>query len=851
MTETSPTATKLGTTEASAKIGDTELRFEAGKLAGQAGGAVVATLGDTILLVTTTASKSPKEHLDFFPLTVDYEEKMYAAGKIPGGFFKREGRASENAILTCRLVDRPMRPTFDDGLRNEIQILITTLSADQVTPPDVLAINGASVATMLSGIPFEGPIAGIRLGMDRDGTWRPFPTFPWLEEEGIFDLVVAGRLNQTSGEIDILMVEAEATPGSVVKIEMGAVKPTEEVLGAALEEAKGYLKAICDLQLEFAQRTGTRQDGEYKLFPAYDPGVFSAVEEVVGPQLRAVLSDASLSKTDRTARTGELREQAVDRVFETQGDLQVSDEELERQAKNAFRSLEKKLIRQRVVTEGVRIDGRGPRDIRELSAEVGLLPRAHGSGLFRRGETQVLNVLTLGMTREAQRIDTIDPTTEKRYIHHYNFPPFSTGETGFMRGPKRREIGHGALAERALLPVIPDVETFPYTLRLVSEVLASNGSTSMASVCASTLSLLDAGVPITAPVAGIAMGLIAEDGKYTTITDILGAEDAFGDMDFKVAGTSEYVTALQLDTKLSGIPADILAGALTQARDARTEILAVINQSMPAPRAELNPYAPRVILEYIPGDKIGEVIGPKGKIIREITEETGAEINVDDVDGRGQVLIYSSDSAKAQMALDRIRAIANPVVPKAGERYYGTVVKTADFGAFISLTPGSDGLLHISKLPKTEGRRLNHADEAVQVGDKFWVEVVEVKDGRKFSLDLIEGPSSTTGGAPAAETAMAEPPAAPSQPMGESPTLPSAAPTSPEPLGAPAPGPILERTRERTRERTGFTASGAEGGISRERTREQSTVPTDGGAPAGQDDGGDGEGRRRRRRRRS
>jgi polyribonucleotide nucleotidyltransferase len=809
----------LGNVEASAKVGDAEIRFSSGGIAEQAGGAVLAQTGETVLLVTSTASSRPKENLDFFPLTVDYEEKMYAAGKIPGGFFKREGRPSENAILTARLIDRPMRPTFDEGLRNEIQILVSTLAADQVNPPDVLAINAASMATLLAGIPFDGPVAGLRMAMDRDGRWTAFPTFAFLETEAVFDLVVAGRLNRETDQVDILMVEAEATENTVEAVELGGVAPTEEVIGQALEEAKGHLRILCDLQVELAERVGTRGAGEYRLFPAYDPAVFTAVSETVGDELRTVLADAGLSKSERDSRVNELREQAIDGVFEAAGELQVSDEELERQARNAFRSLEKKLVRQRVVNEGIRIDGRGPRDIRALSAEVGVLPRVHGSGLFRRGETQVLDVVTLGMTREAQRIDTIDPETEKRYIHHYNFPPFSTGETGFMRGPKRREIGHGALAERALLPVIPDVEEFPYTLRLVSEVLSSNGSTSMASVCASTLSLLDAGVPIKAPVAGIAMGLISEDGQYTTITDILGAEDAFGDMDFKVAGTHDWVTALQLDTKLSGIPALVLAQALTQARMARREILEVINEAMPQPRTELNPNAPRVILEYIPSDKIGEVIGPKGKIIREITEETGAEINVDDVDGRGQVLIYSADSEKAQMALDRIRAIANPVVPKAGERYYGTVVKTADFGAFISLTPGNDGLLHISKLPKTEGRRLNHADEAVQVGDKFWVEVTEVRDGRKFSLDLIDDPSRPANGA-AAAAAVAAPAA----------TEPAVAESVAD---GPPEGDRVERTRDRTRERTRERVGG-------ERPRS--------GGDGDDDDSGDAIRRRRRRR---
>jgi polyribonucleotide nucleotidyltransferase len=817
---------KLGTAAASLTIGDAEIRFESGKLAAQAGGAVVASCGDTVLLVTTTASSRPKEHLDFFPLTVDYEERMYAAGKIPGGFFKREGRPTENAILTARLVDRPMRPTFDEGLRNEIQILITTLSADQEHIPDVLAINGASMATMLAGIPFAGPVAGVRLAMDRDGRWTPFPSFGYLESEAVFDLVVAGRLNPESGEIDVLMVEAEATENAVQAVELGGVAPTEEVLGEALEASKEYLRQLCDLQLEFVRKTGSRDPGQYPLFPAYHREVYEAVERAVGKELGGILTDASLSKPERHERVGELRETAIDTVFDELGTLEVSDEELERQARNAYRSLEKKLIRRRVVNDGVRIDGRGPTDIRALSAEVGVLPLAHGSGLFSRGETQVLNVLTLGMLREAQRLDTLDPVEEKRYIHHYNFPPFSTGETGFMRGPKRREIGHGALAERALLPVIPGPEDFPYALRLVSEVLSSNGSTSMASVCASTLSLMDAGVPIAAPVGGIAMGLVAEDGRYTTLTDIQGAEDAFGDMDFKVAGTAEFVTALQLDTKLSGIPASVLTDALRQAKQARIEILKVITDTLPSPRAELNPNAPRVIVEYIPVDKIGEVIGPKGKIIREITEETGAEIDIDDANGRGVVKIYSNDVEKAEMALDRIRAIANPVVPKEGERYYGTVVKTADFGAFVSLTPGNDGLLHVSKLGGD--RRLSHADEAVQVGDKMWVEVLQVKDGRKFSLGLVEGPGGPTGGGERGR-----------------PTGSDASPRERTVTGSRG-GADRERTserRERVRDRG--PNSGAGQGVSQGSGRGEATA----GAAAVEVDE-EGETRRRRRRRR-
>jgi polyribonucleotide nucleotidyltransferase len=783
---------KLGVIDVAGTIGDAEIRFETGKLARLAGGAVVASIGETILLVTSTASSRPKEHLDFFPLTVDYEERMYAAGKIPGGFFKREGRPSEQAILTCRLVDRPMRPTFAGGLRNEVQILITTLSADQTNPPDVLAINGASIATLLAGIPFDGPIAGVRLAMGRDGSWTPFPTFEFLEHEAVFDLVVAGRLNQEHDEIDILMVEAEATASTVDAIAAGAPAPTEDVVAGAIEESKTYLRQLCDLQMSLVKQTD-REEGNFQLYPAYDDKVYAAVEKSVSDALRAVLSDGALDKSTRNERIANLREQALDAVFADAGELDISDEELEKQGRNAFRSLEKQVIRQRIVRDGVRIDGRGVRDIRPLSADVGVLPRAHGSGMFTRGETQVLNILTLGMLREAQRLDNLSPEEEKRYIHHYNFPPFSTGETGFMRGPKRREIGHGALAERALRPVIPDADSFAYALRLVSEVLSSNGSTSMASVCASTLSLMDAGVPVAAPVAGIAMGLIAEDGSFVTLTDIQGAEDAFGDMDFKVAGTADFITALQLDTKLSGIPARVLADALEQALEARHTILDVITDTIPEPRAEMNPHAPRVIVEYIPGDKIGEVIGPKGKIIREITEETGADVDIDDVDGRGVVKIYAADAVKAQAALERIRAIANPVIPQEGERYFGTVVKTTDFGAFVSLTPGSDGLLHISKLGGD--RRLAHADEAVSVGDKLWVEVIQVRDGRKFSLALVDGPGSgdADGGSP--------PPALEAD---ESAAAYEPVRTEPEP-----------EPRERTRER----ARGSEAGLERERTR--------------------------------
>ena len=739
---------KLGVTDVAGTIGDAEIRFETGKLAGQAGGAVVASIGETILLVTSTASNRPKEHLDFFPLTVDYEERMYAAGKIPGGFFKREGRPSEQAILTCRLVDRPMRPTFGGGLRNEVQILITTLSADQVNPPDVLAINGASMATLLAGIPFDGPVAGVRLALGRDGTWKPFPSFEFLEQEAVFDLVVSGRLNQEADEIDILMVEAEATDGAVEAIATGAPAPTEQVVAAAIEESKTYLRQLCDLQMSLAKQTD-RKESSFRLFPAYDEKVYAAVEEAVAGDLRAVLADSGLDKSTRNERINGLREQALDAVFADAGDVDVNDEELEKQGRNAFRSLEKQLIRQRIVRDGVRIDGRGVRDIRQLSAEVGVLPRAHGSGLFTRGETQVLNILTLGMLREAQRLDNLSPEEEKRYIHHYNFPPFSTGETGFMRGPKRREIGHGALAERALRPVVPDAESFAYALRLVSEVLSSNGSTSMASVCASTLALMDAGVPLAAPVAGIAMGLISEDEQFVTLTDIQGAEDAFGDMDFKVAGTREFVTAIQLDMKVTGLPGSVLADALKQARDARFQILDVMEAAIPAPREEVNAKAPRIISIQIPVDKIGEVIGPKGKRINEIIALTGADIDIQD---DGTVLIGSTLGAEgADEAAHMIDEIANPRPVLVGEQYDGTVVKTTTFGAFVNLVPGRDGLVHISKLGK--GKRLSSVEEAVKEGDSLTVLVEDIDTQGKISLKPVgeewaipEGQADESGG---------------------------------------------------------------------------------------------------------
>jgi polyribonucleotide nucleotidyltransferase len=725
----------LGKIEHTVDIQGKTLRFEGGKIAPQAGGAVVASLGDTTILTTTTASAQPKEFLGFFPLTVDVEERMYAAGKIPGGFFKREGRPSENAILTARLIDRPLRPTFSEGLRNEVQIVNTILQTGQVDPYDAVAINASSVSTMLAGVPFDGPVAGARYAMLKDGSWVAFPTYDQLDTDVVFQMVVAGRVTD-DGEVAILMIEADATEQAVDLIAAGAPQPTEEVISQAVEDVKGVLRQLCEAQQELVDGVGPRDAGEFPVFVDYEDAVFEAVESFAADRLNEVYLGAG-RKQEQREEIGVIRDEAIAHLKEN-GPDHLDEEERAKQAKQAFRSVEKKIVRRLITEKGLRVDGRAPGDIRPLSAEVGVLNRVHGSSLFQRGETQVLNILALGMLRDAQRLDTLHPEEEKRYMHHYNMPPYSTGEAGRIGSPKRREVGHGLLAERAVLPVVPDEDDWPYAMRLVSEVVSSNGSTSMASVCASTLSLMDGGVPIHAAVGGIAMGLIHEGGKYTTLTDIQGVEDFFGDMDFKVAGTREFVTALQLDTKMTGIPSEVLADALNQARDARMAILDVMVEAIDEPRSEVADSAPRVMQIVIPLDKVGEVIGPKGKVIREITEETGADIDVDDDGARGLVRIYAADGSAAQAAADRVNAIANPVVPKEGERYQGTVVKTTDFGAFVSLTPGVDGLLHISKLGQKAGRRLQHAEEAVNVGDVVHVEVKEVRPGGKYSLDYVD-----------------------------------------------------------------------------------------------------------------
>ena len=720
-----------GVFEASAVIdngslGTRTVRFETGRLAQQASGAVVAYLDEeTMLLSATSASKHPKEHLDFFPLTVDVEERMYAAGRIPGSFFRREGRPSTDAILTCRLIDRPLRPTFTAGLRNEIQVVITVMSLNPNDLYDVVAINAASASTQIAGLPFSGPVGGVRVALV-DGQWVGFPTVEQLER-AVFNMVVAGRIvNPASGsnpaDVAIMMVEAEATDTVVEKVAAGAQAPTEAIVAAGLEAAKPFIAALCTAQQELASKAA-KPTGEFPIFPAYGDDVFSAVEGSAAIELGQALTIAG--KSERENRLDEVKARVLTSIG---SDFEGREKEIGA----AFRSLTKKLVRQRVLKDKVRIDGRGLTDIRSLSAEVALVPRAHGSALFERGETQILGVTTLDMVKMAQQIDSLGPETSKRYMHHYNFPPYSTGETGRVGSPKRREIGHGALAERALLPVLPSQEDFPYAIRQVSEALSSNGSTSMGSVCASTMSLLNAGVPLKAAVAGIAMGLISDqvNGKteYVAITDILGAEDAFGDMDFKVAGTKEFVTALQLDTKLDGIPSDVLAGALTQARDARIAILEVMNEAIDVPD-EMSPFAPRVTAIKVPTDKIGEVIGPKGKMINSITEQTGANISIED---DGTVYVGATDGPSAQAAIDMINAIANPQLPKVGERFLGTVVKTTAFGAFVSLLPGRDGLVHISKLGN--GKRINKVEDVVNVGSKLRVEIADIDNRGKISL---------------------------------------------------------------------------------------------------------------------
>jgi polyribonucleotide nucleotidyltransferase len=708
------------------QFGSVTIRFETGRLARLAAGSAVVYLdGETMVLSATTAGKHPKEGLDFFPLTVDVEERMYAAGRIPGSFFRREGRPSEDAILTCRLIDRPLRPSFVKGLRNEVQIVETIMALHPEHLYDVVAINAASLSTQLSGLPFSGPIGGVRVALIK-GQWVGFPTHTQLED-ATFDMVVAGRVLD-DGDVAIMMVEAESTPRTLVLLadaDSGAVGPTEETVAQGLEAAKPFIKALVEAQQSIAS-VAAKPTAEFPIFADYEADALDAVSAEVSDELARVLAIAG--KQERETETDRIKALTAEK-------LASQFEGREKEISAAFRAVTKKLVRERIVSDGVRIDGRGLADIRRLSAEAHVLPRVHGSALFERGETQVLGVTTLNMLRMEQMIDTLNPDRTKRYMHNYNMPPYSTGETGRVGSPKRREIGHGALAERALIPVLPTREEFPYAIRQVSEAIGSNGSTSMGSVCASTMALLDAGVPLRDMVAGIAMGLIYDGGQYVTLTDILGAEDAFGDMDFKVAGTRNVITALQLDTKLDGIPASVLAAALTQARAARLTILDVMREAIDAP-GEMSPYAPRIITIKVPVDKIGEVIGPKGKMINSIQEDTGAEITIED---DGTIYIGATDGPSAEAARTTINAIANPHIPEVGERFLGTVVKTTTFGAFISLLPGKDGLLHITQIRKLHGgARIENVDDVIKVGDKIQVEIREVDDRGKLSLVPVE-----------------------------------------------------------------------------------------------------------------
>ena len=704
------------------KYGKREIRFETGRLARQASGTALVYLDDdSMLLSATTAGKQPKDQFDFFPLTVDVEERMYAAGKIPGSFFRREGRPSEDAILTCRLIDRPLRPSFVKGLRNEVQVVVTVMALNPDHMYDVLAINAASMSTQLAGLPFSGPIGGVRVALI-EGQWVAFPNHSDLEK-AVFDMVVAGSI--IDGDIAIIMVEAEATTQTINLIKAGAKAPTEEIVGEGLEAAKPFIRILCQAQMDLAN-VAAKPTGEFPVFLDYQDDTFAAVEAAAKDDMAKALTIAG--KQERETKLDEISAAVKEK-------LAVSFEGREKEVSAAIRSVTKKLVRQRVLRDKIRIDGRGIRDIRAITAEVEVMPRVHGSAIFERGETQILGVTTLNMLKMEQQLDTLSPENHKRYMHNYNFPPYSVGETGRVGSPKRREIGHGALAERALVPVLPTREEFPYAIRQVSEALGSNGSTSMGSVCASTMSLLNAGVPLKASVAGIAMGLISDvvDGKteYVAITDILGAEDAFGDMDFKVAGTKDFVTALQLDTKLDGIPASILASALLQAKEARLTILDIMNQAIDAPD-EMSLLAPRIISVKVPVDLIGAIIGPKGKMINQIQDETGADITIED---DGTVYIGALEGSQAEAAKAMIDAIANPVVPKVGERFNGSIVKLATFGAFISLVPGKDGLLHISQIRKLHGgKRIENLEEVMKVGDKIQVEIGEIDPKGKLSL---------------------------------------------------------------------------------------------------------------------
>ena len=686
----------------STTMGEQAIRFETGKLAGQAGGAVTVRWGDTTLLVTATMSREAREAADFFPLTVDFEERLYAAGRIPGNWFRREGRPPESAILIARLADRAIRPLFPEDLRNEVQVIITPLSKDEEHQTDVLSIIGASAALMISDIPFAGPVGAARVGYI-SGEFVFNPTISQMERSEL-DLRLAGTSEA------ILMVEGDGREVS------------EELVIRAIEAGHQVIQPLIALQEEMREAVGKPQR-DYILFTIPDELRERVRERVAGPLAEMVAT--TTMKTERVEALEVLQNKLLTELGEEWDPLQVQQ---------VFDEVFREVVRERILEEGIRPDGRGPADLRPLSAEVGLLPRTHGSGLFSRGETQVLSVATLGTPRDEQLLDDLSPEESKRYIHHYNFPPYSTGETWLLRGPRRREIGHGALVERALLPMIPPEEEFPYTIRVVSDVLSSNGSTSQASICGSSLALMDAGVPIKAPVAGIAMGLVTGDGRYCILTDIQGLEDHLGDMDFKAAGTRRGITAIQMDIKVRGITSQLLEEALTQAREARLKVLKVMEEAIPAPRPEMSPYAPRITTLQIDPEKIGLVIGPGGKTIRSIQEETGATIDIED---DGTVYIASASGPSAQKAQEMVEALVEEA--QVGKIYRGRVVRTTDYGAFVQILPNQDGMVHISQLDSGHVQRV---EDVVHVGDEIMVMVIDIDREGKIRLSrraVLEG----------------------------------------------------------------------------------------------------------------
>ena len=700
-------------------IGNSEIAFETGKLALQAPGSVVVTSGETNVLVTTVANKSVREGIDFFPLTVDVEERMYSAGKIPGGFFRREGRQTEKAILACRLIDRPLRPSFKDGFRCETQIIATVLSVDNENEYDILALNAASLGLQLAGVPLESAVGAVRMSLINDN-WVVQATNTEIEES-VFNMVVAGSLN-SKGEVDIVMVEAGASDDAFEKIDNGSTAPSENIVADGIDLSKEHISKLIEAQKELVSKRDIPVV-DWPIVEDYPEELKTKITDEYSEKVDSIT--ALTDRSERSEKQSELQDEVIEKFLDDETDNTKA-------IKLAFKSLVKSTVRNRVLTGGPRLDGRTPTDIRNISSEIDLLPTVHGSSLFLRGETQVLNVTTLGMSRLEQMLDTIDTVTSKRYMHHYNFPPYSTGEAYPMRGPKRREIGHGALAEKALVPVIPPKIDFPYTIRVVSEAISSNGSTSQASVCASSLSLMAAGVPIREHVAGIAMGLISKDDSYVTLTDILGAEDALGDMDFKVAGTRNVITALQLDMKIEGLPSDVLRGALNQAMDARHHILDIMEDTIAEPAESLSGNAPRLETIELPKDKIGEVIGPKGKNIRKIEEETGCSVEIDD---DGILTLGSTEEDAITAGKEMVMLIIDPPEAEVGAEYDGEVVSVATYGAFVNILPGRDGLLHVSKFHSS--KRVKNTEAVVKNGDKIKVKVDSIENG-KVSLSPVE-----------------------------------------------------------------------------------------------------------------